>query len=92
MLAGTMAAAQSQGSTDDLGALQGGVCSKGRGAAALGREEGGEVGGVIAQHGDPLGLQHLERLGDVEDRLDPRTHHTHRSPAQLGEVGAHVHR
>lgn len=52
--------------------LRGSLDREGRLDAAVGGEEGGKRLGAHRGHGDALRLQILERLGNVENRLDTR--------------------
>ena len=52
--------------------------------------EGGELVGSVADNGDPLGLQELERLPDVEDRFRAGAHHRNASAGKLDEIGGDV--
>src|SRR5206468_2299716 len=52
--------------------------------------EGGKLVGAEAEHGDAEGLEHLDRLLQVEHRLRARAHHGHREAGEGHEVGRDV--
>ena len=53
--------------------------------------EGGELLGLVAQDGDPLGLQVFQGELQVQDGLGPGADHHHVGLAQLLQVGGDVH-
>ena len=52
--------------------------------------EGRELVGPVADHRDPLGLQELERLPDVEDRFGAGAHDRDAGARKLDEIGGDV--
>jgi hypothetical protein len=60
--------------------------------AAGPRPEGGEVLAPVSQHRHAVGLQHFQRLGNVENGFGSRADHRYRRPPQFLEIGRDVER
>ena len=54
--------------------------------------EGGELVGAVADDRDPLGLEELERLADVEDRLGAGADDRDAGARKLDQIGGNVER
>ncbi len=55
--------------------------------AAAGRIESGQVIGLVADHRDAVGFQHLARGRQVQDGLGAGANHDHGDLRQGGQVG-----
>src|SRR3984885_4520312 len=60
--------------------------------AGRAREEGGELIGAVADNGDPLGFEKLERLSDVENRFGAGANDCDAGTRKLDQIGRDVER